>query len=258
MKHVAGGNCWEGISSPQEEDVCAKHEEPRGECGICPPCLACDERFDPRKPDPPRLIEPARKPNQPRGARWRANRRAAYDAERAVIKAARALVALTIEAEVAPLAEAVAQLEEAEKGYRHGHTSKHGRVTPEYRSWQNALQRCTNPKVALYRHYGGRGIRVCDRWYDFKNFIADMGLKPSQGYTLDRIDVDGDYDPANCRWVTRKEQNNNTSRNRYIEIDGERRTMAQWAELAGVNYWSFRTKLKRLPPAEALRQARSR
>ena len=72
---------------------------------------------------------------------------------------------------------------------------------PTYRCWAHMLSRCYNPKAHSYRWYGGKGIRVCDRWRDFGNFIADMGEKP-QGLTLDRIDSAKDYSPDNCRWTT--------------------------------------------------------
>ena len=81
---------------------------------------------------------------------------------------------------------------------------------PEYFSWFNMIQRCCNPKLKAYSDYGGRGITVCRRWRNsFKDFLADMGKKPNQRLSLDRINNDGNYEPGNCRWATRKQQANN-------------------------------------------------
>ena len=81
--------------------------------------------------------------------------------------------------------------------------------TRTYKSWRSMKERCTNPNAPDYKHYGGRGVRVCSRWYDsFENFLADMGERPP-GKTLDRINNDGHYQPGNCRWATPKEQQNN-------------------------------------------------
>ena len=87
---------------------------------------------------------------------------------------------------------------------------KHGHVGPDvpsptYHSWQAMRQRCTNPNTVAWKYYGARGIRVCERWQTFVNFLADMGERPA-GKTLDRIDCDGNYEPGNCRWATQAEQ----------------------------------------------------
>lgn len=75
-------------------------------------------------------------------------------------------------------------------------------ATPTYRSWQSMMSRCGRPDYSNYKNYGGRGIRVCERWKDFNNFVADMGVKPSAKHQIDRIDNDADYEPSNCQWVS--------------------------------------------------------
>lgn len=92
--------------------------------------------------------------------------------------------------------------------YRHGH-ARDGLRRPSYRVWGSMLARCNNPNFVGFKNYGGRGIKVCERWYDFVNFLADVGERPSSELQLDRIDNDGNYEPGNVRWATRKEQARN-------------------------------------------------
>lgn len=83
---------------------------------------------------------------------------------------------------------------------------KHGwSTTITYKTWSSMHGRCEDPRNASYRYYGARGIAVCERWADFENFLQDMGERPSKEYQLDRRDADGNYEPSNCRWITRAE-----------------------------------------------------
>ena len=90
--------------------------------------------------------------------------------------------------------------------------------------------------------YGGRGIKVCDRWQDFENFAADMGPRP-EGCSIERIDNDGGYNPENCRWATRKEQNRNTRRNKLMTMGGVTRCLSEWAEVVNIHETVLRQRL---------------
>lgn len=117
----------------------------------------------------------------------------------------------------------------------HGQTLGH-RSSSSYATRVHMIRRCTNTSAPDYYRYGGRGIKVCDRWLEsFENFFADMGTKPTSKHSLDRIDNNGDYCPENCRWATNKEQSNNTRVNHMITYKGETLTLTQWCERLGLN-----------------------
>lgn len=104
-------------------------------------------------------------------------------------------------------------------------------------------RRCSSPKVAEFHRYGGRGIRVCDRWLTFATFLADMGERPP-GTTLDRVDNDGHYEPSNCRWVSRKENGRNRSDNRLLTLRGETKTLAEWVESTGFSLATLQGRVR--------------
>lgn len=116
----------------------------------------------------------------------------------------------------------------------HGHR-RDGKLPRTYKIWKHVTQRCTNPKVANYEYYGGRGIKMCERWADYENFLADMGECPD-GLTIDRIDVNGDYEPGNCRWVSMAVQGNNKRNNVNLTLNGVTMTQMQWAKHLGVSH----------------------
>lgn len=123
-----------------------------------------------------------------------------------------------------------------------------GRIdTPEYRAWQNMLSRCTNPRVPCFVRYGGRGITVCAGWRSFDDFVADMGMRPTTGHSLDRIDNDGSYTCGhcddckahgaafNCRWAPRSVQARNRRDNVWVEFGGERMVLSELRSRFGVS-----------------------
>jgi hypothetical protein len=117
--------------------------------------------------------------------------------------------------------------------------------SPEYRVWAAMLNRCKNSTNREFHRYGGRGIAVCDRWRSFAAFIGDMGRKPSDENTLDRIDNDGHYEPGNCRWATRTEQSRNTSQNHPFEIGGELKCFVDWCAQYGIPRQTVKSRLNR-------------
>lgn len=146
---------------------------------------------------------------------------------------------------------------------RNGHTSSCGcrgagrsqlglSRTPTHSIWAAMKHRCSNISCAVFKWYGGRGIKVCDRWQTFNSFIKDMGPRPS-GYSLERVDVNGDYEPSNCKWIPRFEQASNMRSNVWITAGGFTRTVAQWARVAGIDSRLICTRRRRgWPDAQAV------
>lgn len=117
--------------------------------------------------------------------------------------------------------------------------------TITYKSWIGAKQRCTNPKNHNYPNYGGRGIKMCDRWMNsFAAFLDDMGERPSKECTLDRIDVNGDYEPSNCRWSTHRAQSNNRRDNVFLDVNNERLTVSEFSVKYNINRSNVAYELK--------------
>jgi hypothetical protein len=126
----------------------------------------------------------------------------------------------------------------------HGYSRKSVKRAPEYSAWMDMRGRCTAPSHKAYPAYGGRGITICERWSDFRNFIADMGPRPSTRESLDRINVNGPYSPDNCRWATRDTQNNNRRNTRRLTWRGETLSIAQWQRKLGYGKGVIKTRLR--------------
>lgn len=128
-----------------------------------------------------------------------------------------------------------------------------GKGTPEYSTWQNAKDRCSNPNNAHYALYGGRGIKMCDKWAaDFTAFLQDVGKRPDGMTSLDRIDPDGDYAPGNCRWATQKQQCNNKRNNVLLTYQGKTANATQWAEELSIPVCNILSRIQRGKPIEVV------
>jgi hypothetical protein len=128
----------------------------------------------------------------------------------------------------------------SERKKTHGLSDK----IPEYRSWLGLRERCYCVTDAKYNHYGGRGIKVCDRWrYSFENFLADMGRKPTKNHSIDRIDNDGDYCPENCRWATKTEQVRNRRVTLRVNYTGFVYPLIEICKILDFNYDTICTRV---------------
>lgn len=134
--------------------------------------------------------------------------------------------------------------------------TKHGKAyTPEFAIWQGMITRCTNANRRSWKDYGGRGIRVCERWIEsFENFLADVGPRPSKDHSLDRYpNTNGNYEPGNVRWATIEQQSRNRTNNRLLTLNGETHCLIEWAEILGYSYAGLKDRIRKgLPLAQVL------
>lgn len=127
---------------------------------------------------------------------------------------------------------------------KHGHCLKGN--TPEFNSWVGMKQRCYNQNNPSWKHYGGRGITVCESWLEsFNNFLSDMGEKPSPKHSVGRIDNDQPYSPWNCRWETSKQQGRNKRKTFLVTVGNQSKTAQEWEETTGIKSFTIKKRLKR-------------
>lgn len=134
---------------------------------------------------------------------------------------------------------------------KHGFGDYHNKL---YKTWRGMRERCNSPYCRIYGRYGGRGIRVCPEWDN--DFLAFREWALNNGYsddlTIDRIDVNGNYEPSNCRWTTNKQQANNRRTNILITYNGETHTISEWSDITGIKYWNIIQRYRRGLPVEEI------
>lgn len=129
---------------------------------------------------------------------------------------------------------------------KHGHSCVDGKKSSlTYNSWHSMRTRCINKQNKDYHKWGGKGIKICERWNSFTNFLEDMGERPGIEYSLDRIDSNKDYSPENCKWSSIKEQNRNRSGLRLITINEITKCIGEWSEISGVHCATITGRLNR-------------
>lgn len=140
------------------------------------------------------------------------------------------------------------------EGFLRERVATHRRTkSPEHIAWCSMNQRCTNPNASAFKYYGGRGITVCERWlHSFENFLSDMGEKPSLKHSIERRDVNGEYNPENCYWATPVEQARNKRNNRLLTYNGETRCLTGWADIIGISVSGLHGRLVKWTLAMAL------
>jgi len=137
----------------------------------------------------------------------------------------------------------------------HGHRRRSGESST-YSTYRGMKERCNNPNQSCYKHYGGRGIKVCEKWRKFEGFLQDMGERPP-GKTIDRINNDGDYCPENCRWITNEQQQKNTQKTILVTINNETLCVKDWCKKFKLEYGTILARIHRLnnSPSEVLENA---
>lgn len=138
---------------------------------------------------------------------------------------------------------------------KHGHCT--GGITKIYGAWQTMIGKCENPNHDRFKYYGARGIRVCERWHDFAKFLEDVGERPFDSASIDRINNDGNYELDNVRWATKIQQANNTRSMRLVTLsDGRRMSIAAAARETGISRLTLNSRVKKgLTGAELFRAA---
>ena len=132
-------------------------------------------------------------------------------------------------------------------GTKHGCSSTTKRdATSEYGIWAGIKSRCNNSNDSRFKYYGARGIKVCDRWSEsFENFMTDMGLRPTNRHTIDRKNVNGNYEPSNCEWATYTVQGRNRRNNTLITFRGDTKCLAEWSEITGYSSFNIIWRIKK-------------
>lgn len=130
------------------------------------------------------------------------------------------------------------------RNFKHGYAKRSIKGKGIYNCWRHMRERCENENCKDYKDYGDRGITVCERWMDFKNFIEDMGERPTSKHSIDRIDTDGNYFPENCKWATNPEQQNNKRNNRRLAFNGKSQNAKQWSVELSIPYQTILWRLK--------------
>lgn len=135
---------------------------------------------------------------------------------------------------------------------KHGHSRRVSSRSRTYKAWCNMKTRALNPNREEWPRYGGRGIVICQGWVEsFGAFLSDMGECP-EGLTLERINVNGNYEPSNCRWATQREQSNNKEITRRVTYNGQCLTVGEWATIIGIEWHQLRNRIERWGSQRAL------